>query len=200
MVLRDGSEASSHRGRSSKESENGLCLGEVGLRPVTLLVMTGDQRPITADDHVSAVREWFARLNAACAAVDYTAGRSIFADDVASFGTKADIVVGLGPLQANQWQGIWPNIANFRVNLESVRGGGDGNSAWGIATWDSTGFNEDGQEFDRPGRATVALERRRTEAAPGGEWLAVHTHFSLNPGTPQRTFGSKTQAAHGGGA
>lgn len=151
--------------------------------------MNSDHGPITTTDHQAAAREWFARLSAACAAVDYEAGRRIFADDVASFGTKADIVVGLGPLQANQWEGIWPNIADFKVDLDSVRGGGDGDSAWGIATWNSTGFHESGETFARPGRATVALERRQTDLAPEGEWLAVHTHFSLNPGTPARTFG-----------
>lgn len=154
--------------------------------------MSDEFGPITTDDHLEAARAWFARLSAACAAVDYEAGRRIFADDVASFGTKADIVVGLGPLQANQWQGIWPNIAEFRVELESVRGGGDGDSAWGIAVWNSTGFDEGGEPFDRPGRATVALERMRTSNAPDGEWLAVHTHFSLNPGTPPRTFGRRS--------
>lgn len=151
--------------------------------------MSDEAGSITTTDHLQAAREWFARLSAACAAIDYEAGRRIFADDVASFGTKADIVVGLGPLQANQWEGIWPNIAEFRVDMESVRGGGDGDSAWGIAIWNSTGFDENGGSFERPGRATVALERRRTRAAPDGEWLAVHTHFSLNPGTPPGTFG-----------
>jgi ketosteroid isomerase-like protein len=110
---------------------------------------------------------------------------------VASFGTRADIVTGLDRLQRNQWEGIWPNIAGFRVDLDSVRGGGNGAAAWGIAVWASTGFHEDGTSFHRPGRATVALERRKTSAAPDGEWLAVHTHFSLNPGTPPRTFGRK---------
>lgn len=143
----------------------------------------------TARETYLAAREWFARLSAACAAVDYDAGRRIFADDVASFGTKADIVIGLGPLQRNQWEGIWPNIAGFRVDIDSVRGGGDGDSAWGIAIWTSTGFDEQGQPFERPGRATLTLEQRRTAAAPDGEWLAAHTHFSLNPGTPPQTFG-----------
>ena len=155
--------------------------------------MSNDHRPITGNDHLAIVREWFAQLSSACASVDYEAGRAIFAEDVASFGTKADIVIGLDPLQANQWEGIWPNIKDFRVDLDSVRGGGDGDSAWGIATWTSTGFHESGESFHRPGRATVALERRKTETSPEGEWLAVHTHFSLNPGTAPRTFGNQAR-------
>lgn len=155
--------------------------------------------PIITDDPLKAVREWFARLSDCCARVDYAGARAIFAPDVASFGTKADIVSGLDLLQKNQWEGIWPNIANFRVDLSSVRGGGGGDLAWGIAVWSSTGFQEEGKPYDRPGRATVVLERRPevTHARTTGTgratraWLAVHTHFSLNPGAPPRTFGRR---------
>ena len=150
-----------------------------------------ERSPITNPNHLEAVKEWFARLSAACSAVDYEAGRRIFAPDVASFGTKADIVFGARPLQKNQWEGIWPNIEGFEINMSSVHGGGGGTTAWGISTWTSTGFEENGERFHRPGRATVVLERRKTERAPEGEWLAVHSHFSLNPGTPQRTFGNR---------
>lgn len=145
--------------------------------------MTAQQQPITVDNPRQATREWFARLSEYCAAVDYESAREIFADDVASFGTKADIVSGLDPLQKNQWEGIWPNIEGFKIDLDSVRSGGNSSVAWGAAVWTSTGFDQDGQPFHRPGRATVALEKR------GGRWLAVHTHFSLNPGTPARTYG-----------
>ena len=57
------------------------------------------------------------------------------------------------------------------------------NQAWGVVTWTSLGFDGNHEPFYRPGRATVTLERR------DGIWLAVHSHFSLYPGTPQRTFG-----------
>lgn len=152
--------------------------------------------PAITDDPLEAVRAWFARLSDCCARVDYAGARAIFAPDVASFGTRADIVRGLDLLQQNQWGGIWPNIANFRVDLSSIRGGGGGDLAWGIAVWSSTGFHEDGKPFDRPGRATVVLERRPEVAHAGTKgpgraaraWLAVHTHFSLNPGAPPRTF------------
>ncbi len=145
--------------------------------------MTDAGSPITTDDPVAAGRDWFAELGRCCAAVDYDAAEAIFAPDVVSFGTRADVVSGLGPLRRNQWEGIWPNIADFRIDLDSVRSGGGERQAWGVATWTSTGFHEDGEAFHRPGRATVTLERR------DGVWLATHTHFSLNPGTPPRTFG-----------
>jgi ketosteroid isomerase-like protein len=104
---------------------------------------------------------------------------------VVSFGTRADIVSGLDYLQQNQWEGIWPNIQDFKINLDSIHAGGDERIAWGVATWTSTGFHEDGTSFPRPGRATTILERRN------GKWVSVHTHFSLNPGTPPRTYGRK---------
>jgi ketosteroid isomerase-like protein len=138
---------------------------------------------ITVINPKAAVTEWFQRLSRYCASVDYTSARPIFADEVVSFGTKADIVSGLDYLQQNQWEGIWPNIQDFQINLASIHAGGDSNVAWGVATWTSTGFHEDGTSFHRPGRATIVLERRN------GQWVSVHTHFSLNPGTPPRTYG-----------
>lgn len=147
------------------------------------------QDMITAADPKAAVAEWFRRLDKNCAAVDYAATRPIFADDVVSFGTRADIVSGLDLLQLNQWEGIWPNIEDFKINLDNIHAGGDQNMAWGVATWTSTGFNEDGTFFPRPGRATTILERR------DGAWVSVHTHFSLNPGTPPRTYGPKQRTS-----
>ncbi len=146
---------------------------------------------ITSKSPTDAVREWFAALNDYCESVDYVAARTIFASGVASFGTRADIVTGVEALRKNQWEGIWPNISDFKVDLSSVRGGGEGDIAWGMAVWSSTGFHEDGRPFDRPGRATVVLQRQETGCSGNRPWLAVHTHFSLNPGTPQRTYGRK---------
>ncbi|MBI2965199.1 MAG: nuclear transport factor 2 family protein [Chloroflexi bacterium] len=143
------------------------------------------QKPIVSADHGVAVKEWFSRLSRYCAAVDYDSARAIFAGDVVSFGTRAEIVTGLDRLVAEQWQGIWPNISDFRIDLASVRGGGAGDLAWGAATWASTGYDAEGRPFHRPGRATIVLERRR------GAWLCIHSHFSLVPGTSQRTFGRR---------
>src|SRR5919106_1181098 len=140
---------------------------------------------ITSADPKAAVREWFELLGKYCASVDYHSARPIFAEDVVSFGTRADIVSGLDYLQQNQWQGIWPNIQDFKIDLDSIHSDGDEHIAWGVATWTSTGFHEDGASFPRPGRATTILERRN------GKWVSVHTHFSLNPGTPPRTHGQK---------
>jgi ketosteroid isomerase-like protein len=145
--------------------------------------VTTERPTITTSDAIEAVQQWFGMLSRYCATEDYQSTRAIFAHDVASFGTKADIVTGLDRLQANQWEGIWPNIEDFKVDLDNIVSGGSETIAWGIATWTSTGFHEDGNSYHRPGRATVVIERR------GDTWLALHTHFSLNPGTPPRTYG-----------
>lgn len=148
----------------------------------------GGERRITAETPEAAVAAWFERLGAHCAAGEYGPARAIVAPDVVSFGTKADVVTGLDHLQENQWEGIWPYIEGFGFDEGSVHAAGQGDVAWGVATWESVGFDESGEPFHRPGRATVVLERR------GEDWLAVHTHFSLFPGTPPRTFGPDGKA------
>ena len=67
--------------------------------------MSDAGHPITATDPAAAARAWFAELGRCCAAVDYDSAEAIFAPDVVSFGTKADVVSGLGPLRRNQWEG-----------------------------------------------------------------------------------------------
>lgn len=133
-----------------------------------------------------AIREWFQTLERSVRRVDYPTMRQYFAPDVLSFGTRAEVVSGLDALVANQWSGIWPNIRDFTITFEQLHWGASGDLAWGIAPWTSTGFHPDGTAFPRPGRATVIFECRQ------GKWLAMHTHFSLFPGTPPTTHGSKT--------
>ena len=144
--------------------------------------MAGES-PITTADPNEALRQWFELLGQYCAAVDYDGGETIFAPDVVAFGTKARVVSGRDYVRQHQWEGIWGNIRDFKVDLEQVQGAGDERWAWGVTTWTSTGFDRDGQPYFRPGRATIALERRE------GRWVCVHSHFSLAPGTPQETFG-----------
>ena len=88
-----------------------------------------DIPPITDTRPDAAAREWFTRLGTYCAAVDYASAEAICAADIVSFGTKADIVKDLKPLRKNQWEGIWPNIADFRIDLDSIHTGGSGDDA-----------------------------------------------------------------------
>ena len=128
---------------------------------------------------------WFTTLERCVRAVDYETARGIFAPDVVSFGTRAEMVSGLDALQAQQWSGVWPFIADFTFDLAQLHTGAAGDVAWAAVPWTSTGFHEDGTEFPRPGRATVTFARR------DGRWLATHTHFSLHPGTPPRSHGRR---------
>lgn len=133
----------------------------------------------------AALQHWYQTLERCVGAVDYATARAIVHPQVASFGTHAELVQGLDELQARQWSNVWPNITDFAFDLAGMVGGRSGDVAWAAATWSSTGYHEDGAPFDRPGRATV------TFVHVNGRWLATHTHFSLNPGTPPRTYGPR---------
>jgi ketosteroid isomerase-like protein len=142
-----------------------------------------------ADQVAAAIRSWFEALERCVGRVDYQAAHALFVDDAIAFGTRASLAIGRDALQRSQWSGIWPNVRNFRFNFDDLRCGADGDTAWAVVTWGSTGFDESGVPYDRPGRATVILQR------DGGGWRARHTHFSLFPGTPGRTYGPKELSA-----
>ena len=131
------------------------------------------------------LRRWFEQFERYVRSRDFAGGRTMFADDVVAFGTRADVVRGLDTLEANQWQPTWPAIADFAFRLDQLHVDGDGDVAWAVIPWTSTGFHPDGTPFARPGRATLTFARR------GGRWLATHSHFSLNPGTPPTTHGRR---------
>lgn len=131
------------------------------------------------------------------ASVDLVTARTRFAPHVVAFGTYADVVRGLDALEAQQWSNIWPAIEDFRfdVGATEVLVSPDRLQAVAVAPWGSTGVADDGSRFDRPGRATIVVQR----ASVDDPWLGVHTHFSLGRGVPQATFGgSRGQPAPGG--
>jgi ketosteroid isomerase-like protein len=87
---------------------------------------------------------------------------------------------------------VWPRIEDFQflVGLMKVVLSPDRLVATAAVPWDSTGFDEDGRTFPRPGRATIVLCRTDV-AAP---WRCIHTHFSLARGVPPHTFGRRPTA------
>jgi len=139
--------------------------------------------PSPSHDDLECLRRWFRAWEACVRDVDYGSARTLFDANVISFGTHAEIVSGLDALEAQQWSAIWPRIADFRFVVEMLHGEIARDHAWAAVPWTSTGFDQSGAAFDRPGRATVTLRR------DGARWRGVHTHFSLKPGTPQRTYG-----------
>lgn len=137
------------------------------------------------------IREWFETWGGFVASVDFASSRALFHPDVIGFGTFMDIVRGLDRLESQQWRSIWPTIEGFRFLVDQLACAvsSDGLHAYGIVPWTSTGFDEDGTPYDRPGRATVLFTRER-ESDP---WRAIHTHISLAPGTPQKSFGNRPE-------
>lgn len=129
------------------------------------------------DEERAAIRRWLEEFSAAVRAVDYERGMTMFAPEVVGFGTYASMLVGLDRLVAGQWRNIWGVTRGFAFRLDELHGGVAGNLAWVAAPWDSQGQRPSGEWYDRPGRATLVLERR------DGRWLAIHSHLSLYPST-----------------
>lgn len=121
-------------------------------------------------------RVWLAEMEACVRAMDYERCRAIFAEDVVAFGTRAALVVGLEPLERDQWRHIWGTIRGFTFVVEELHCRGyEEEGIWLACPWTSEGQGADGNWFERLGRMTAVLERR------GDAWLAVHTHHSLVP-------------------
>jgi ketosteroid isomerase-like protein len=135
----------------------------------------------------SRIHDWFTTWDSYVRARDYESARALFHPDVIGFGTHMRVVSGLEHLEQNQWRNVWGTISDFHFLVDELQTGvsSDGLQAWAVVPWNSTGYNEDGSTFDRPGRATVIFTRDSTSA----QWRAIHTHISLAPGTPQRSFG-----------
>ena len=133
------------------------------------------------------LRAWFEEWGGYVRACDFESARPLFRADVAGFGTHMRIVHGLEHLERDQWRNVWPTIEDFQFLTDALEVGAsnDGLLAWAIVAWTSTGYGEDGTPFERPGRATVIFAREHWNEP----WEAIHTHFSLAPGTPQRSFG-----------
>lgn len=134
-------------------------------------------------------RRFLERWDDQIARLAYHETRAMFHPMVAGFGTHADVLRGLDHLEHGQWRNVWPTMRDFTWNADGLIAtvSPDGRLAAVLATWTSTGEHEDGTTFERPGRGTILFARERA----GDEWKAIHTHISLNPGTPQRSFGRR---------
>lgn len=88
----------------------------------------------------------------------------------------------------NTMEYVWPCTADFPFDLgnTAVFASPDGRMATVITPWTSTGFNADGAQFDRPGRATIILARKAD-----GRWVGIHSHMSLQRGVPQDSHGNR---------
>ena len=107
-----------------------------------------------------------------------------------SFGTWMNVVEGLNKLYSNQWKNIWPTISDFKflTNTLYIQISPDRLLANSILVWESIWYKKNGSFFERNGRATVTLMRIDLDNSLKG----IHTHFSLNRGVPQESFGKKS--------
>ncbi|MEX2455599.1 MAG: nuclear transport factor 2 family protein [Rhodospirillaceae bacterium] len=139
------------------------------------------------------IADWFSAWDRLVDAVDFVPARALFDPGVVGFGTRMDTVVGLEALERDQWRRVWPTITGFRFDLDTLvcQTSPDRLQGVGIVVWHSTGYHADGTAFDRPGRATVVFRR----GAADEPWKGVHTHISLNPGTPQVSHGKRAPAS-----
>jgi ketosteroid isomerase-like protein len=146
--------------------------------------------PLPEADAATAaeVRDWLDRFAACVREVDYAAARPFWHTEIVIFGTYQELVKSLSGWTDRQWDNVWPRTAEFRFDLANtmVMTSPDDAMAVAIAPWTSTGFNENGLPFDRPGRATIVLARQ-----PDGRWLGVHSHMSLARGVPQESYGKR---------
>ena len=137
-------------------------------------------------DHIS-IGLWFQVWEKQVQNKDFEAAKKLFENDVVSFGTWMNIVEGLDKLYSDQWKNIWPTINNFKfvTNTLFIQISPDRLLANSILVWNSTGYKKNGNSFKRNGRATVVLKRSNLD----NSWKGIHTHFSLNRGIPQESFG-----------
>ena len=147
--------------------------------------MTG--LPLADDATRAFFLQWLENFSAHVRDVDYAAARPLFHPDMLAFGTHRDVLPNREAWIATQWDNVWPRTADFRFDPKAtqVLASDDGSLAVVIAPWTSTGFDPDGQTFDRPGRATMVFHRS------GDGWLGVHSHLSLNRGVPQTSHANR---------
>ncbi len=120
-------------------------------------------------------REFLQEMQSCVRAVEFERARPLFADDVVAFGTFAEVVSGRDHLERQQWRNVWPTIRDFTFRLDDLHCLGTHDAICVIVPWDSRARDASGQEFSRPGRATLLL------LPHGNRWVAAHSHFSLAP-------------------
>lgn len=143
----------------------------------------GAARQAAPASAIRAMRQWLTEFAACVRGQEFDRARAYFHPDAYCFGSYASACKGLDALVRQQWQKIWPNITGFQFQTRQLRHqiSADGRMACAMVPWRSVGYDADGVPFQRNGRVTIVLAR-----ASGSEpWRAFHTHYSLNPGTPQ---------------
>ena len=136
-------------------------------------------------NELNEIKAWLVKFQECVQSVDYATARKMFDPDCYCFGSLAEKVFSLDELIEKQWSQIWPNCQGFQFNLDEIHMEicQEGDMACAMVPWTSIGFHPDGNPFERPGRVTILLKKNPSTK----NWVALHTHYSLKPGTPQST-------------
>jgi ketosteroid isomerase-like protein len=130
---------------------------------------------------VAEIHAWLAAFARCVREQDFAGARALFAPEVRAFGTVAHAVSGIDELLERQWRPVWTATHAFDFDPDAaarvVSLSPDGELAWVASRWSSMGGSPSG-DGARHGRATLVL------CAHASGWLAVHTHFSLDPEPP----------------
>ena len=139
------------------------------------------------DADFALIKTWFETWSNLVSDVDFESARTMFDENVISFGTWMDTIEGRENLIEKQWKTIWPTIRDFQFLTDTLqlRVSPDRLFAIAIVVWNSTGFHKNGDTYERPGRATVSLKRKDLESP----WKGTHTHLSLFRNVPQKSYG-----------
>lgn len=139
------------------------------------------------------IDNWLLAWQKAIASKDFDAGRKLFRDDAAGFGTVSLYTEGLDDLVESQWRPVWSRTAKFTFekNKQHHRFSADKTQCIVTSLWRSEGGEEGGPVRLRRGRATILLEWHEPQSA----WLCVHTHFSMWPGSADIDILSKMSGA-----
>jgi len=138
-------------------------------------------------DDLERVKKWFRRLSEQVQAVDFAGAHPLFAEDMIAFGTFENFITGREAAERAQWRNVWPVTSGFRFREDDIRAivSPDRLTAIGMGVFDSTGYQEDGTPYERPGRTTVALSRRRICEVCDADL----THMTLFSDVPRRSIG-----------
>ena len=136
-----------------------------------------------------SLKEWVDRFSGHVANLRYDDAAAMMDPEVNSFSTWTDIVVGVEHFVNSQWRNVWPTMTDFVLVTDKMRSrmSTDRLMAAVMVTWTSTGYGQDGEPFDRPGRCSFVLVRDSLD----GPWRGVQGHFSLMRGVPQQSFGRR---------
>lgn len=121
-----------------------------------------------------AVGAWLDSFSHCVRTGNLEAGRALFSPEARGFGTVVTEYDNTDDLVERQWGEVWPRTADF--TFDQIQGiWSDEKICTVAAAWSSVGI--EGRR-PRTGRVTLVLRR-----CSDGSLRAVHSHFSMTPGT-----------------